>query len=109
MNAQTFSWITVVLGALVIVIALADLVRSWRPAAKVRESIEISLDKSDVSQDGLSEQAGTDFSGTWEGLAKLATALKDLDRSSRLLFIGLALLALGGTLIGVEAIAEAIP
>ena len=52
----------------------------------------------------LKEYAGLDLSGNWEAPAKLVTALKDLDRSTRLLLLSLAFLAVSVATVGLDAI-----
>lgn len=45
---------------------------------------------------------------TLESLAKLATALKDLDVGSRIIVLGVALYAIAGVAAGVDAVAAAV-
>lgn len=56
----------------------------------------------------LEEHAGIDFKGQWEALAALATALKDLDRSTRLLLLSLAFMAVGAATTGLTDLASAV-
>lgn len=57
---------------------------------------------------GLQGASVTELSNLWEGLSKLATALKDLDRSSRMFVLSLAFLAIAAGANGLENVAEAI-
>lgn len=63
--------------------------------------------KADVAGSGELQRASS-LTEPWETLARLATALKDLDRSSRLFLISLALLALAGAALGVDSISDVV-
>lgn len=103
-----------VAGATILFIAgLVDLLMSWGDTKDVKTAVKDGAKQArDVAQkaeestsnDSLQEYAGLDLSGNWKALAELATALKDLDRSSRLFMISLAFLAVAGATVGLDAI-----
>src|SRR5207245_468193 len=88
-----------------------ELVTSWKTNGQVRAAADKAATVSQtVNEDTatLEEHAGIDFKGQWEALAALATALKDLDRSTRLLLLSLAFLAIGAAGIGLADLASAV-
>lgn len=103
----TIAWFALAAAAVLFLVGVIDLVQSWGRTEKAKEALKEGTQKlKDVSADKatLEEYAGVDVKGTWEALAKLATALKDLDRSSRLFTLSLAFLAVAGATVGLEAI-----
>jgi exopolyphosphatase/pppGpp-phosphohydrolase len=101
------AWVSLAAAAVLFVVGVVDLAQSWGRTEQTKEALkegtqklkEVSADKST-----LEEYASVDVKGTWEALAKLATALKDLDRSSRLFTLSLAFLAVAGATVGLDAI-----
>lgn len=109
--ASILAWTTLVGGGLVLILALIDIVLGWRPQKNAKAAIgraAAAANQNTAPNGGLNPQAGVNFKDSWEALAKLATALKELDRSSRLFVISLGLFAIAGATIGVETIAQAI-
>lgn len=105
------SWVTVVMGIILFVVAMLDIGLTWKATIDAKKAVgkvaEDTKNKAEAQQ-GLVPQAGPDFKSAWEGLASLAAALKDLDRGSRLLVLSLAFLAVAGVLTGVDTVADAI-
>ena len=90
---------------------LIDLIQAWSTRKTTKEAVEAAatLAKSaNADTDSLKAQSAPDFTGAWNALAALATALKDLDRSSRLFLLSLAFVAVAGAGAGIDGIADAI-
>lgn len=118
---QIVAWVGIVGAAILFIVGLVDLITSWaettaaktvlkEAATQAKEASEKAAEitdstKTDEEKKALKEYAGLDLSGNWEALAKLATALKDLDRSTRLFVLSLAFLAVSGATVGLDAIA----
>ena len=113
MNIEMFSLICVSMAIVVFLIAVVDLVLSWKPVADTKTALgtAASAAKADTAQGnkgGLTPHSAPNFKDSWEALASLATALKDLDRSSRLFVISLALLAVAGVTLGLDNVGDAV-
>lgn len=111
MTIGIFSWICVSLAVIVFLAALADLVQSWRPRADAKDALASAASAAKTSTrdtGGLQPHSSSNLKESWEALASLATALKDLDRSSRLFVISLALLAVAGTTLGLDSVSDAV-
>lgn len=111
MNIEMFSLICMSMAVIVFLFALMDLIHSWKPRADTKNALASAASKAKSSTaegGGLQPQAASSFKDSWEALASLATALKDLDRSSRLFVVSLALLALAGAALGVDSISDAV-
>lgn len=65
-------------------------------------------EKSSASTTTARQQSVTGINDAWQALASLATALKDLDTSSRQFVLSLAFLAVAAVAAGVGKIAEAV-
>jgi hypothetical protein len=103
----TISIISLVCAVILFLLGLIEYFRTW----STKEKIAVAAGKAaglaqetNASTEELEKHAGIDFKGQWEALAALATALKDLDRSTRLFVLSLAFLAVGGVTRGLEAI-----
>lgn len=116
-DIDTFAWIATAMSVIVFLIGVVDLILSWKPKADAKAALGKAAAKAKevtaVEPEGdLTPQSAT-LKESWEALANLATALKDLDRSSRLFIVSLALLAVAGVALGLDnvgdAIADAIP
>src|ERR1700742_324078 len=108
---SVIGWASIVASAILFAAGMYELVTSWRTNAQVRAAADKAATVSERVNENtatLAEQAGIDFKGQWEALAALATALKDLDRSARLLLLSLAFLAIGAASIGLTDLASAI-
>lgn len=96
---------------------LFALVQSWKPQKELKAKAEQvagvvanATESATKAVEGagdkakLQEYASLDFKGSLEGVAALATALKDLDQSSRLFTLALAFLAVAAATVGFDAI-----
>jgi hypothetical protein len=121
MPTTVSDWIalgSLIAAALLFVLGLVDLIATWGTKTKIKDAADaaagvgkkISTDTANAAaKDGnLEDHAALDFSGQWKALAELATALKDLDRSTRLLTLSLAFLAVAGVTESLTAIGEGI-
>jgi hypothetical protein len=100
------AWTSVIASGVLFLAGLFELVVSWRTNSQVRTAADNAAKVGAFNKDpgSLEEHAGIDFKGQWEALAALATALKDLDRSTRLLLLSLAFMAVAGATIGLANI-----
>src|SRR4051794_14350106 len=102
------------LSLVTFIVGCVDLKQSWNSSKVAKAAIETAAKRSEettsttVPDDQLQKQSAIDFKGTWEALGKLATALKDLDRSSRLFVLSLAYLAVAAAAAGAGEISNAI-
>ena len=99
-------------AGILLMLGLADLAISWRASDAAMKAVvtEVAtLTRQSRDDTGtLDTQAAIDVKGAWEALASLAAALKNLDRSSRLVVLSLAFIAVAAFAAGVGDIAEAI-
>jgi exopolyphosphatase/pppGpp-phosphohydrolase len=103
--------VALVLSVVAFIIGCVDLYQSWNTNKITKDAIKNAAEvskTSTASAEELQKQSAIDFKGTWEALGKLATALKDLDRSSRLFVISLAFLAVAAAAAGAGEISNAI-
>jgi hypothetical protein len=104
---ELIAWSGVIASIILFVAGLYELVIAWRSNDHVRAAADSAAKLGeDVNKDPetLQEHAAIDFKGQWEALAALATALKDLDRSTRLFFLSLAFMAAAGATVGLDSI-----
>lgn len=109
--SNVIAWVSVVAGVILFLAGIGELIVSWRTNTNVRAAANNAAKVGeDVNKTpgSLEEHAGIDFKGQWEALAALATALKDLDRSTRLLLLSLAFLAVAAASSGVAEVASAV-
>lgn len=106
-------WVSLVLGSVCIlvglVVAVLETIRYKIIADKAEEAATAAVTKAKagvVTDQSVQEQGA--IGDTLESLAKLATSLKDLDIGTRVLVLGVALVAIAGVAAGVDAIATAI-
>lgn len=103
--------VALILAVILFIAACIDLITSWGAVSNTKSAATkaaTNAKNSDGTQEGLQEQAGTNFKEAWEALASLASALKDLDRSSRLFVLSLAFFAVAAASVGLSDVAEAI-
>ncbi|MGJ4844691.1 hypothetical protein [Leifsonia sp. Le1] len=107
---NVIAWFSMIAASIVFLAAVIDLVTTWSGRQKATNAVAAGSEKvKDIAEatpgsDKAKEYAGIDFKGSWEALGSLATALKDLDRSSRLFMLSLAFLAVAGATVGLQAI-----
>jgi hypothetical protein len=105
------SIVAIVASALLFLAGLVDIATSWTAAKATAVAIQraaTTAQQTNESAATLEAQSATDFKGAWEALASLASALKDLDRSTRLLVLALAFLAVAATASGLGELATAL-
>jgi Flp pilus assembly protein TadG len=105
------AWLSLSAAGILFILGLVDLTLSWRAASTARDAVANAAtlaQDSTASTATLEQQSAIDFKGAWEALASLATAMKDLDRSSRLFVLSLAFLAVAATAAGLGEIAGAV-
>jgi hypothetical protein len=93
------------------VLGAIDLALSWPTTKAAQGAVAKAASIAEHTNENaatLQEQSAVDFKGAWEALASLATALKDLDRSSRLFVLSLAFLAVAAAAAGIGEIADAV-
>lgn len=108
---EVIGWGCVSASGILFLAALIELVISWRANSRVRDATDQAAamsEKASESKQTLEEHAGIDFKGQWEALAALASALKDLDRTTRLLLLSLAFMAIGAASLGLTDLAAAV-
>lgn len=111
---QLIAIVSVTCAGLLFVAGCVDLFESWKDTKETKTAVKQGAEKAksvaeasadNPGSEGVKEYAGLDLKGNWEALAALATALKDLDRSSRLFTLSLAFLAVAGATVGLDSIA----
>lgn len=108
--ADLIAWASVGASTVLFLAGMYEIVISWRTNGKVRAAADKATTTSQSVADDttLEAQSGIDFKGQWEALAALATALKDLDRSTRLLLLSLAFMAVAAATVGISDVAAAV-
>lgn len=110
MTIEVFAWISSGAAAAVFALGVIDVILSWRPRRDATRALANAASEAksiSESEGGLQQHSNTQsLKSSWEALASLATALKDLDRSTRLFVISLALFAITGTTLGVETVTD---
>jgi hypothetical protein len=104
---ELIAWSGVIASVILFLAGVFELFIAWRSNDRVRAAADSAAKVSEnVNTDAktLQEHAGIDFKGQWEALAALATALKDLDRSTRLFFLSLAFMAVAGATVGLDSV-----
>lgn len=93
-------------GIAMFVLGLLDLKSSLEVERKLREAAQAATTRvgTPAQPGSLEPHAGVDVAGMFDGLAKLAAALKDLDRSSRSFVLSLAFVALGALVVSVVSL-----
>lgn len=108
---ELIAWSGVIAGIILFLAGVYELITGWRSNDRVRAAADSAAKVGEnVNKDPetLQEHAGIDFKGQWEALAALATALKDLDRSTRLFFLSLAFMAVAGATVGLDSVGSGI-
>jgi len=103
------AWASVIASIVLFLAGIYELVISWKTNGRVRAAADSAASVSGsvtANTETLAEHAGIDFKGQWEALGALATALKDLDRSTRLLLLSLAFMAVAAAIVGLESVGE---
>jgi hypothetical protein len=99
-------------AAAVLLLGVTDLIISWRVALAAKNTLAVTAARlgpertKDDSQNSILGPA--DLKGALDALAAFANALKDLDRSARLLLLSLAFVTIAAASAGVGAIADAV-
>ncbi|ODU64857.1 MAG: hypothetical protein BGO97_12995 [Micrococcales bacterium 70-64] len=104
------SWSFISAGVLLVILATIDLILTWVAEAAVRKAAKAAAQKS-VTVDGdrvALAEFGDGFGKTVDAIAKLAGALKDLDRSTRLYVLAVTFFALSGVIESIAAITAAV-
>lgn len=112
-GVQLVTYGSLIAAGVLVVLGVIDILLKWRSEAATRGAIEKAAGQAGTiaeitDPNELGEFAGIDFKANWEALASLATAIKDLDRSSRLFVLALAFVAVAGATVGLESIGEGI-
>jgi hypothetical protein len=95
-------YVALLCGAVCLGLAIAFAIKDRGPAKKVSEAAEEAGAKTkEKLANPAVEQAAIDF----EGIAKLAEALKKLDRSGRFLIAALAFVAIAAAVVGAHSFA----
>ncbi|MFG3602509.1 hypothetical protein [Micromonospora chersina] len=105
------TWVSLVAAAILFILGAVDLVMSWGTTKATKDAVAKAAAVAESTNENattLQEQSAVDFKGAWEALAALATAIKDLDRSARLLVLSLAFLAVAAVAAGAGEIAAAV-
>ena len=107
------TWFSLVAGGLCVLVGLwvafDEAGRRKEVANEVKDAVKkavAEVKKDQKTEEDLTAQGA--IGDTLESLAKLATALKDLDIGTRILFVGLALFAIAGIAAGVDSVATAV-
>lgn len=110
--ATTVGWASLAIGT---ICALSALVLAFKTASKtkaVTEAVEQAADRAKATANeadaGTFQAQAGPLSTTLEAVAKLAAALKDLDRVGQLLSVSLGFFAIAGVVAGLEEVAQAI-
>lgn len=104
------SWFFIAAGVLLVVLATIDLILTWVAESAVRKAAKAAAQKS-VTVNGnqtILAEFGDGFGKTVDAIAKLAGALKDLDRSTRLYVLAVTFFALSGVIESIAAITAAV-
>jgi hypothetical protein len=90
-------------GVVMFILGVMDVRSAVAAEAKLRQAAESAAVKAATpAQPGsLEPHSGIDLGGALEGLAKLAGALKDLDRSGRSFVLSLAFVAVAALVVSV--------
>lgn len=105
------TWFSLFAAAILFILGAADLMTSWKTTKAAKDAVTKAAAVAESANENattLQEQSAVDFKGAWEALAALATAMKDLDRSARLLVLSLAFLAVAAVAAGAGEIAAAV-
>jgi len=101
------SWASVVAGVVCIIIGIVYAFIEFGTERTARTAAQRGADSAkDKVARGFGEQA--DLAPSFEALSKLATALKDLDKSGRFFVLALGFFAVAGVSSGVGAVADAV-
>ncbi|GGQ83247.1 hypothetical protein [Couchioplanes azureus] len=105
------TWASLLGAAILFLVGAVDLAISWRTTKTAKDAVAKAAAIAESTNENvatLREQSAVDVKGSWEALAALATAIKDLDRSSRLFVLSLAFLAVAAAAAGIGEVAEAV-
>lgn len=109
--ADVIGWTSLVAGLGCLVIALILAVKTSAEVASVKTAAKKVADKTtaaaEKNDETFQKQAGALSTGL-EAVAKLAAALKDLDRVAQLLTVSLGFFSIAGVVAGLEQVATAI-
>ena len=97
------------MSVILFVLACLDLRETWAASKTLKDKAEEAVGSATTaSSDDPQTQSMIDISEAWKALATLATALKDLERSTRFFVLSLAFLAVAALGSGLDQLAEAI-
>jgi hypothetical protein len=105
------TWVSLIASATLFTLGVVDLCLSWKAVKLVKSAVAkaaLVAEGTNENEERLKQQAAIDFKSAWEPLAALALAIKDLDRSSRLLVLSLAFLAVAALTSSTGVIAAAV-
>lgn len=107
--ARLMTYSSLAVGALLVIVGVILLAMEQASAqGKAKKALSNAARAAEAaSKDAgtLAEQADS-LGGAFEGLSKLAAALKDLDVSTRLIVLGLGFFAVAGLSAGLDAVGE---
>lgn len=109
--SEAISWVGLVGAGILLICGVVDLVVTWSTKSKIRQVTDsVAEGASQVAPNtgGLQPQSVADVTDSVDAIAKLAAALKDLDRTSRLFVLSLTFLAVAAAATGLNDIAQAL-
>lgn len=109
--SDVISWVGLIGAGILLLCGVVDLVVTWSTKSRIRQvtdSVAEGASNQAPANGGLQPQSVIDITDSVDAIAKLAAALKDLDRSSRLFVLSLTFLAVAAAATGLNDIAEAL-
>lgn len=109
--SEAISWVGLIGAGILLICGVVDLVMTWSTKSKIRhvtDSVAEGASREVPDTGGLQPQSAVDITNSVDAIAKLAAALKDLDRTSRLFVLSLTFLAVAAAATGLNDIAQAL-
>ena len=110
--ATAVTWFSLVAGSICLgvglVVAIIEALRHREVSKEAKNAVQAAVSKATQTPSGEDLAAQGAIGDTMESLAKLATALKDLDIGTRILVLGVALYAIAGVAAGLDSVAAAV-
>jgi hypothetical protein len=110
--ATAVTWFSLVAGSICLavglVVAIIEALRHREVSKEAKDAVQAAVSKAKQTPSGEDLAAQGAIGDTMESLAKLATALKDLDVGTRILVLGVALYAIAGIAAGLDSVAAAV-
>jgi hypothetical protein len=109
--AAAVTWFSLVAGSICLavglVVAIVETLRHREVSKEAKDAVQAAVA---TAKEGKAETLAAQgaIGDTMESLAKLATALKDLDVGTRILVLGVALYAIAGIAAGLDSVAAAV-